>query len=374
MSQGRFRAICVGLIIVLVGAILALDIYQTRTITLLEWLLPLDYFETSQMISVAIDYHLKGLGLRSCDILQVHREVRKRGPTQWLYTRQVVKVPPFQSLDQYLEALSQTVRANDGRVIGVRRILKAQERWAIIQVGVRLVLTGQIQLRQPILPPPKAKVAIIIDDLGGGGSVTRDLLEVNRPLTFSILPYLSRSRQIAQEAFEGGQEVMLHLPMEPHGYPEVNPGPGALLMEMGSQMIRAKVLDNLKTLPHAKGVNNHMGSKMTEDEEIMEVVLTEIKAEGLFFIDSRTSEKSVAYNTARELGMMAAYRRVFLDNVNEIGYIKGQLRLLAREAFKQGQAIGIGHPYRNTISAIREAIPDFESQGIELVHASELVE
>ena len=374
MSQRWSRAIYIGLIIVLLTAILALDTHQTKTITLWEWLRPLDYLETSLKISADIDDKLKGFGLRTCDILEVHREARSRGPTQWIHTSQVVMVPPFVSLDRYSLGISQAAKASGARVFGIRRILKADERSLIINVGARLIPTYQIWLRQPILPPPKARVAIIIDDLGAGDSVTHDLLEVNRPLTFSFLPHLPHSRQIAKEAFEGGQEVMLHLPMEPYGYPKTNPGPGALFMEMAPHEIRTKVLDDLKAISHVKGVNNHMGSRMTEDEIMMEIFLEEIQKEGLFFIDSRTTQKSVAYRVARRLGMRAAYRQVFLDNVNELGYIKAQLRLLAKAALDQGQAIGIGHPCRNTVRAIREAIVSFESQGIELVHASALVE
>jgi polysaccharide deacetylase 2 family uncharacterized protein YibQ len=374
MSQRWSRAIYIGLIIVLLTAILALDTHQTKTITLWEWFRPLDYIETSLKISTEIGDKLKGFGLRSYDILEVHREARSRGPTQWIHTSQVVIVPPFASLDRYSLGISQAAKASGARVFGIRKILNAGERSLIIDVGARLIPIYQIWLKQPILPPPKARVAIIIDDLGGGGSVTHDLLEVNRPLTFSILPHLPRSRRIANEAFEGGQEVMLHLPMEPYGYPKTNPGPGAIFMEMAPHEIITKLLDDLKTISHVKGVNNHMGSRMTEDENMMEIILREIQTEGLFFIDSRTTQKSVAYRVARRLGMRAAYRQVFLDNVNELGYIKAQLRLLAKAALDQGQAIGIGHPRRNTVRAIREAIASFESQGIKLVHASALVE
>ena len=219
----------------------------------------------------------------------------------------------------------------------------------------------------------KPKVAIIIDDLGYQQEIAERILNLKFPITVSVLPFLSDSQLVAKMAKEKGMTVLLHLPMEPHNS-NVNPGKGAIFSTMNEEEIRNKMLANLLEFPEADGVNNHMGSKVTENNEIMRIVLDEIKGRDIFFIDSMTSPDSVGYKLSKELGIKTAFRSVFLDNEQDIDYIRNQVSLLKELAIRNGNAIAIGHPYCNTIDVLNELDILLEAEGVEIVKLEELLE
>ncbi|MDY6851505.1 MAG: divergent polysaccharide deacetylase family protein [Thermodesulfobacteriota bacterium] len=196
-------------------------------------------------------------------------------------------------------------------------------------------------------------VAIVIDDFGGSRSQARCFLKLKAPVAFSVLPFLEQSRETARLAHKKGLVVMLHLPMQPSHWPEIDPGPGALLVSMKRAEIERRVRAALDAVPFIQGVNNHMGSRFTEDRERMGWTLAEIKKRGLFFLDSRTSTRSQAYAEARRLRMPSARRSIFLDNIQEPEAIRVQLRKLAAKARDKGRAIGIGHPYSITCQVLK---------------------
>jgi polysaccharide deacetylase 2 family uncharacterized protein YibQ len=217
-------------------------------------------------------------------------------------------------------------------------------------------------------------VAIVIDDLGGNRRAARELLGLPKPLTFAVLPKLPHSREIAEAAAGAGREVLLHLPMEPMGYPEKNPGPGALFRSMSPEEMMAVLEEDLKEIPHSIGVNNHMGSLLTEDKEVMRLVLSFVKERNLFFLDSYTTPRSVVEEVAHQLDLPTASRHVFLDHVpDDAEYVAGQLDKLAATAKRHGAAIGIGHPRTATIAALKEHLPELTEAGVELVPLSQLV-
>lgn len=225
------------------------------------------------------------------------------------------------------------------------------------------------------------RVAIVIDDMGQDMKKLNELFKVDAPITVAVLPHLRYSKKVAVEAhFKKGWEVILHLPMEPkpHGSNGENggisPGEGALFTNMSAEAVRAQVEDDLKDVPYAIGVNNHMGSRFTEDPELMRAVLSVVKKRSMFFLDSRTTPDSVADRVAREVGVKNADRNVFLDNTRDGKYIKGQIMELVSIARKRGKAIGIGHPYPETIEALKENISILRNEGINVVKLSELVE
>lgn len=240
--------------------------------------------------------------------------------------------------------------------------------------------------RQEAMPPPKApepepepapapRVAIVIDDLGGNPRAARELIALPQPLTFAVLPKLAYSREIADAAARAGKEVLLHLPMEPVGYPEKNPGPGALLSSMPPDTMMAVLEEDLRDVPHSIGVNNHMGSLLTEDEAVMRLILSYVKERKLFFLDSYTTPRSVVEAVARDLDLPTASRQVFLDHVpNDSAYVEGQLEKLVATAKRHGAAIGIGHPRRATISALRKRLPKLAEEGVTVVRLSSIVE
>lgn len=227
---------------------------------------------------------------------------------------------------------------------------------------------------KPVPRPSYPRVAIVIDDMGRDIRKLKELFQLNAPISIAVLPYLSHSADEAREAHARGMEVLLHLPMEPQDTAYNNPGEGVLLTSMSEKEVRARVENGLADVPFAAGVNNHMGSKFTESEPQMRVVLAELKKRELYYLDSRTTPKSVGGRVARELGMRTVDRNVFLDNTRDKAYIKERLNEAVDIARRNGAAVAIGHPYPETIEALREAVPGLRASGVRLVKLSELIE
>jgi uncharacterized protein len=226
----------------------------------------------------------------------------------------------------------------------------------------------------PELPPLKKmpRVAIIIDDVGYDRALAEKFLNLDAALTLAILPHSPHQQTIARMAHARGAEIMLHLPMEPVEYPEINPGLGTLLTSMSPDALLQALEENLRAVPYVKGVNNHMGSRLTTQSEQIYQVFSALKRHGLYFVDSRTTEASVCQPAARMLQIPFAQRDVFLDHVQEPAFIRKQIRELVRLARNKGEALGIGHPHSTTYTLLREALPELRQQ-VELVPASRLV-
>jgi polysaccharide deacetylase 2 family uncharacterized protein YibQ len=248
-----------------------------------------------------------------------------------------------------------------------------------IEVLVGDLLTHNLIFRPPKIRVPEKKVgprvAIIIDDMGPNKRRAREVINLEAPLTLSFFPFSRNSRKLAQEALEKGKEVILHMPMEPKEFPEINPGKGALLMNMTEEELHRQIRENLDTIPSVKGVNNHMGSRFMEDEHRVGILMEELKARKLFFLDSRTTANTVGYRTAKELGIKTGERDVFLDNNRyDEAEIRENISKLLEIAKNEGKAIGIGHPHPSTIRSLREMIPTLKEKGIEIVPLSDLME
>ncbi|HDD53169.1 MAG TPA: divergent polysaccharide deacetylase family protein [Thermosulfidibacter takaii] len=223
----------------------------------------------------------------------------------------------------------------------------------------------------------RARVAIVIDDMGYRVDRARAFLDLPWSITLSILPFTDRAREIACLAHKRGREVMLHLPMDANGGGEAierleSRTPGMLLVSMSEGELRALVRREMDQVPYARGANNHMGSRFTRDTRCMRVVLQELKARGYYFLDSLTDSRSVACREARRLGLRCFERDVFLDNSRDEAYILHQLTLLAQLALKKGYAVAIGHPSQATLVALRKGLPKLEKMGIKVVPLSEL--
>lgn len=215
-------------------------------------------------------------------------------------------------------------------------------------------------------------LAFIIDDWGYHWTAADGFLQLDAPMTYAVLPYQKYSREHAQKAKEAGYEVILHLPMAPVD-PNVDPGPNAIRVTQDETEIRELVLEALAQVPEAVGVNNHMGSGVTEDSRTMRVVLETLLEQGKYFIDSHTSAKTVAPAVAKEIGIASAQNQVFLDNQADPEYVKERIRLAARVANEKGFAVAIGHVKEATLSALQEMIPALKQEGIRLVTVSELL-
>lgn len=226
---------------------------------------------------------------------------------------------------------------------------------------------------RPAAPAAGPKVAIIVDDLGADLPFIRELLALDLNLTAAVLPNVAHARETAQLAHASGREVIVHIPMEPKGYPAADPGSDPLFVGLPAGEVRRRLVDYFAAVPHAVGGNNHMGSRFTGDREGMAIVLEFLRDGGMFFVDSRTTADSVAFTQAGEMRVASAERDVFLDNELDEGAIRGQIRKLASIAEKQGSAIGIGHPHAETLAALRKEAPELRRLGISVVAVSELV-
>jgi polysaccharide deacetylase 2 family uncharacterized protein YibQ len=232
--------------------------------------------------------------------------------------------------------------------------------------------------KPPIKKPPRdlkrlPLVAIIIDDMGYDRKFAKNLSQLNARITFSILPHSPHRDSIAQIAKDSGLDTMLHLPMEPFEYPSVNPGPGTLLTTMTPDELLRQLEKNLASVPHIKGVNNHMGSKMTAESSQLYQIFSILKKRNLYFIDSRTTSKTLCKPSARLFQIRFAQRDVFLDHHQDADFIRKQIKELIRIAQRNGQAVGIGHPHSVTYEILREMMPELRKK-VKLVPASAIVQ
>ncbi|MDY0189417.1 MAG: divergent polysaccharide deacetylase family protein [Desulfuromonas sp.] len=217
------------------------------------------------------------------------------------------------------------------------------------------------------------RIAIIIDDLGLNYKNSSAAIELPLAITCAIIPGEQHSTQIMELAHKHQHEIIVHLPMEPVNYPQNNPGQLALFTSQTAAEIVSTTQQLLRLIPYASGVNNHMGSAFTQEADKMDIVLEQIKARQLFFIDSLTIGSSVAYHEAQRLGVPTAQRDVFLDNERDVDKILLQLQHLISIATTDHSAIAIGHPYPETIAALTEFSAQLASLNIKVVPVSQLV-
>ncbi len=218
------------------------------------------------------------------------------------------------------------------------------------------------------------RMAIVIDDFGyAPPELVRRLCAQPIPFSAAVLPYLEYSRVSAQIAHEAGKEILLHLPMEPVGYPGPgkDPGPDAVMFDLPESEIRARVRKALLDVPWRKGVNNHMGSRLTPDRQRMTWVLQEIRKAGCFFVDSRTEKESVACEVAQSLNIPSVQRKVFLDDDKAFEEMARQWERALTLALKDGQVLIIGHIYPETVEALERLVPRAKGR-VRFVKASEL--
>jgi polysaccharide deacetylase 2 family uncharacterized protein YibQ len=220
----------------------------------------------------------------------------------------------------------------------------------------------------PFHDPGRPLIAVVIDDVGIDRPHSKRAWELPGPLTMSFLPYARDLREQAKAARAHGQELMLHLPMEPGGV--ADPGPNALLVSLGEAELRARVTAALDSFDGYVGVNNHMGSRFTAYRPGMETVLRQFKARGLLFLDSRTTPSSVGDQVAQELGVPSVARNVFLDDDESLGAVRRRLAETEAVARRQGFAVAIGHPHEATLQALADWLPGVADKGLALAPLS----
>jgi uncharacterized protein len=215
-----------------------------------------------------------------------------------------------------------------------------------------------------------ARCAIIIDDMGTTMETAEVLGRIDADLTFSVLPDTPDTQKVARFLHRRGREILLHLPMQGNGK---DPGPGAILQGMQPSQISEVLKQDLESVPYIAGVNNHMGSVITADPEAMRLILGELKNDGLFFVDSLTTNMSVCGRVAHELKVPFIARDVFLDNERNSPYITSQVEKLVKISLKYSNAVGICHPHPETIAVLEREIPRMKRLGVEIVKVSALM-
>ena len=222
-------------------------------------------------------------------------------------------------------------------------------------------------------PDARGRLAILLDDAGQKLDLVQAAAALPKEIGFAVLPFLPKSGESAEALHGAGHEIWLHLPMEPQTYPADNPGPGAIMMSMSTTELRSAVHAAIDNIPHAVGVNNHMGSKVTSDLKTMTWIMQELKARDLAFIDSRTTSRTVAEVAAAGLGVPANRRHVFLDNERDPASIRRQLAEAVLRCRMEGEIIAIGHLDPVTIKVLAQELPGISKRGADLVRPSALV-
>lgn len=219
--------------------------------------------------------------------------------------------------------------------------------------------------------PQKARIAIVIDDWGYNLNNLNIVDQIKYPLSAAVLPNLIYSQRIAEELRARGFEIILHLPMEPREKYRLETN--TIMASFDAETIRGIIERDLFSLANAKGVSNHMGSMITENSRIMEIIFKELKKRGIFFLDSFVSPRSVCFDLASKVGLGFAKRDIFLDNIENPEYIRGQINKLKSAAKVKGYAIGIGHNQKVTLEVLRDVMPQLEREGYKFVYLSELI-
>lgn len=232
------------------------------------------------------------------------------------------------------------------------------------------------KVKEELFSQKLPKVVIIVDDLGMDRLSVDRFAEISTGLTLAVLPNLPHSLYAAKVAKEKNMDLLLHLPMEPKtisGYNAEDAGEGVLLVGQTKENIVKSLEQNINSLPDIVGVNNHMGSKFTENDELMELILRKLQNRGLFFVDSLTTPDSSGYPIAKRIGMKAAKRDYFLDDKKKgKDYVVKQLSKLVEKSEREGIAIGICHPYPQTIEALEQELPKLGKR-VQIVPASEVI-
>jgi len=226
-------------------------------------------------------------------------------------------------------------------------------------------------LSSPLNEFARPVVAIIIDDIGYNRQQGLDLLALEGDLTYALIPYAPNALGFAKAAAAKQREIMLHTPMSDITRKPVSKG--GLTMAMNRETVLQTLNASIDALPNVRGVNNHQGSLLTQKDEPMQWVMETLKARGLYFVDSRTTHKSVAYQTANQYRVPALRRDIFLDHERTKVFLERQFSALMTLAKRRGYAVAIGHPYPETIQFLSENLSRLEENGIKLLPVSKIL-
>jgi polysaccharide deacetylase 2 family uncharacterized protein YibQ len=364
--MGYFFSFFLGVLLTFGGYV-----YLTRE----KALSPEDFSKNVFLVDQIIQSQLYEIGLQKKNILLHQSLSKKEGGLTWKQSSLKVQVLPPLAFPLIEENFRRSLSAL-GKPVSIQSSPKSESLYLEVKVLNRIThqLTFVSSIPSALKTALRPRIAIVIDDLGGENKISQELLRWDLPITFSILPFTPYSKVLAGEAHRRGKDVILHLPMEPHGYPQTRPGEGVLLEEMDEARLLRQLSKDIEAVPYIKGVSSHMGSRLMEDPEKIKIVFLELKRRGLFFLDSRTTPQTVGLQVAQSVGLKAMERSIFIDNSSNEEDIKRQLERLIRLSLSTGKAIGIGHPHPSTLKFLKEMIPKMKEKGIDIVPLSTVME
>jgi polysaccharide deacetylase 2 family uncharacterized protein YibQ len=397
---GRATGLLVALVAIAIAGIALVKFLESPRGTVL--LLDLGFADRYDAVRDTL-----GAGMRKAlDELGLGGSLQEKSAAVTVHGRKVLRhdwsltAAPSQSLVRINVALTEAVRQSGGVVRSSKEASGGAE--LVLDVGSRRYTTQRIIIRrgrdtaetprggearrpgearefaeshepeEPSAVRP-CKIALVVDDFGyTKGALVEEFFDLDIAFTASVIPTLPYAGYVLTRAAGAGKQTILHLPMEAESFTSDVP---AVLTSMSRSEIVSLVDRYLDATPGVIGVNNHLGSVATRDEAVMEAVLDVVKRRNLFFFDSLTSSQSVAYTTARRLGVPTARNDLFIDTDTEDEHVVGErLNRLLVIAKKRGSAVGIGHPRSWTLTAIREFRERTKSAGVEFVFLSSLVE
>ena len=244
-------------------------------------------------------------------------------------------------------------------------------------ISLLLLTTSVVQADVLIVTPPielinQPAISIIIDDMGYRLKAGNRAINLPGALTYSFLPHSPHSAALSKFAYDQSKEIMLHLPMEAESGNKL--GPGGLTEGMTEKQFLHALESNIESIPHARGFNNHMGSLLTKSQLWMTRLMREVATDKrLFFVDSKTTSKSIALQTARAEGLKTSKRDIFIDHEESAEFIQRQLKKLIKRAQRKGTALAIAHPKKMTLAILEKWLPELEAKGIKLVSVSTLI-
>jgi hypothetical protein len=306
------------------------------------------------------------------------QERGKSGGSTFLKITRRYETGPGFSFDKFQPAIAGALERTDFRPVRstVSKDPKKEEYAAFFSFKDRIVYEiSFLKKKHRLIAKAKgkgARIAIVLDDFGYNTNNLDALYGINTPLTISVLPNLAYSGRIAEDAGAKKLEVVLHLPLEPRSGKE-HIESGTIMTDMPSGEVRRILADALAGVPGAKGVSNHMGSKATEDRNLMKVIFDDLNKKHLYFLDNLTADDSICDEVAARSKIRIVTRNVFLDNESDEGYIENQIRHTAEIAFKTGSAVGVGHDRPATVRVLARIVPELKNDGFQFVYLSEIV-
>ncbi|MBI2119246.1 MAG: divergent polysaccharide deacetylase family protein [Elusimicrobia bacterium] len=334
-----------------------------------------DQSKLSGEFESALNKSLSDFGIKDSYIHKVIRKEQKKFrplSTSWIETDREFHIPSNLSLNHLVQKIEPARSQFKMELLNQKRL----PHQLILEYGRKEQVFQRLRLFTKEIS--YAKVALVIDDVGGRYRDLKsleDFFSLGIPITYAVLPGEKLSKAVSKKIDKKGDEIIVHQPMEPEDLAHNDPGAAALFNKMSNREINEKMKKNFNSVPFAKGVSNHMGSRFTGDPRAMRALLESLKELKLFFLDSRTTQKIVSGKIADEIELKLLVNDIFLDNEDESGYIQKQLNVLKHLALKNGSAIAIGHVQRKVlVETLKNNIPEFKKEGIEFVYLSKLIQ